>query len=144
MSHPREVVLYAKYCGLAFAACAAECFRADGYTFEIRPTSPDDYDGQARPWARIFPGVVYVREMSERGREWLQAELRNNELALGNLGFATPKLSTIKANVASHADAEVHAALAKALVKKVKSLAEKGWELEQTLEANRRARTTPA
>ena len=142
MSHPRDVVFYAKYCGMAFAERAAECFRPDGFAFEIRPMSPADHEGQPIGWLRIFPGVIYVREMSAGGRDWLQAELRNNQLAIGTLGFATPKLGTVKANVATNTDAEVHAALAAALLKKVKSLAAKGWDLEHTLEANRRARSS--
>jgi hypothetical protein len=143
MTHPPEFVIYAKYCGMNFAELAAELFRADGFTFEIRPTVPQDHEGQAKPWGRIFPGVIYVRDMYEDGEEWLQAELRNNELALGTLGPATPKLPTVKVKVADKSDAVVHSALAIALVKKVKALAVKGWELEQALAENRRKRESP-
>ncbi|MEO6954479.1 MAG: hypothetical protein ABI321_21960 [Polyangia bacterium] len=137
-------MLYAKYCGMEFAERAAECFRADGFTLEIRPTVPQDYEGQPTPWGRIFPGVIFVRDMFKDGREWLQAELRNNELTFGKLGFASPKLSTVKATVSDKSDVSVHAALSTSLIKKLKSLAEKAWVLEHALDAARRARDPSA
>lgn len=139
-AHPTDFVIYARYCGVSFAELVAERFRAEGLTLEIRPTVPQDYEGQAKPWGRIFPGVIYVRDMYEDGKEWLQAELRNNELALGTLGPANPKLPTLKTKVADKSDAVVHPALATALVKKLKALAVKGFELEQTLAESRRKR----